>query len=83
MVPRILQACRPPSSAPATNFLVGSGPNSVAVGDFNGDMKLDLAVANVNSDNVSVLLGNGLGGLGAAVNFPVGSRAQFGGSGRF
>ena len=58
---------------PATNFPVESGPNSVAVGDFNRDMKLDLAVANVNSDNVSVLLGNGLGGFGAAVNFPVGS----------
>ena len=64
---------------PATNFPVGSGPNSVAVGDFNGDMKLDLAVANVNSDNVSVLLGNGPGGLGAAVNFRVGWRLYWGG----
>ena len=58
----------------ASNFPVGSGPNSVAVGDVNGDMKLDLAVANVNSNNVSVLMGNGLGGFGAAVNFPVGSK---------
>ncbi len=41
--------------------------------DFNGDMKLDVVSANSNSDNVSVLLGNGLGGFGAAVNFPVGS----------
>ena len=58
----------------ATNFLVGSGPNSVAVGDFNGDMKLDVVSANSNSNNVSVLLGSGLGGLGAADNFQVGSR---------
>ena len=43
--------------------------SSVAVGDFNGDGKADLAVANgaPNSDNVSVLLGNGNGTFQAAV----------------
>ena len=40
----------------ATYFPVGACPVSVAVGDFNGDLKPDLAVANCNSDNVSVLL---------------------------
>ena len=30
----------------ATNFAVGHAPWSVAVGDFNGDGKQDLAVAN-------------------------------------
>ncbi|MBD0327909.1 MAG: VCBS repeat-containing protein, partial [Pyrinomonadaceae bacterium] len=40
----------------ATNFTVGSRPYSVTVGDFNGDGKLDLAAANLFSDNVSVLL---------------------------
>ncbi len=29
---------------------------SVAIGDFDGDSHLDLAVANVGSDNVSILL---------------------------
>ena len=33
----------------------------VAVGDFNGDGKPDLAVANQDSNSVSVLLGNGDG----------------------
>ena len=42
-------------SAP-TNFGAGSSPNSVAVGDFNGDGKQDLAVANGGSNNVSILL---------------------------
>src|SRR5215813_3339195 len=42
---------------PARNLDVGRSPYSVAVGDFNGDGKLDLAVANYNSHNVSVLLG--------------------------
>jgi hypothetical protein len=40
---------------------VGFGPESVAVGDFNGDGKLDLAVVNWSDDNVSILLGNGDG----------------------
>ncbi len=35
---------------------MGTGPLSVTVGDFNGDGKSDLAVANFNSNNVSILL---------------------------
>ena len=41
-----------------TDFGAGSAPWSVAVGDFNGDGKPDLAVANWNSNNVSVLINN-------------------------
>ena len=51
------------------DFAAGSAPRSVAVGDFNGDRKPDLAVANQFSSNVSVLLGNGDGSFQAAVNF--------------
>jgi len=40
----------------ATNFAVGKEPDSVAIGDFNGDGKPDLATANVGSNNVSILL---------------------------
>src|SRR5208282_3535341 len=39
----------------------GKNPNSVAVGDFNGDGRLDIAVANSSTNNVGVLLGNGDG----------------------
>ena len=47
----------------------GSSPRSmVAVGDFNGDGKPDLAVVNGSSNNVSVLLGNGDGSFQAAQN---------------
>ncbi len=55
----------------ATNFGVGIGPRFVAVGDFNCDTILDLAVANVISNNVSILLGTGTGSFGTATNFGV------------
>jgi hypothetical protein len=45
----------------------------VAVGDFNRDGIPDLAVANAGNNSVSVLLGNGSGGFGAATSYPVGS----------
>jgi hypothetical protein len=48
-----------PSFLGTNAFPAGNDPLSVAVGDFNGDGKRDLAVANSYSDNVSVLLGNG------------------------
>ncbi|MEH2342364.1 MAG: FG-GAP-like repeat-containing protein [Nostoc sp.] len=57
----------------ATNFTVGTSPYSVTVGDFNGDGKLDLAVANYSSATVSVLLGLGTGGFDTAINFTVGT----------
>ncbi|GCE61347.1 endo-1,3-1,4-beta-glycanase ExsH [Microcystis aeruginosa NIES-4285] len=61
------------SFGPATNFSAGSRPFSVTVGDFNGDGKSDLAVANTFGYNVSVLLGTGTGSFGTATNFTVGS----------
>ncbi len=63
----------PLSFATGSSFSVGSNPPSVTVEDFNNDGNLDLVVANISSDNVSVLLGNGSGGFGAASNFGVGS----------
>ena len=55
-----------------TNFPVGSIPNSVAAADFNGDNLLDLVTANSNSDNVSILIGDGAGNFSPTTNFPVG-----------
>ncbi|HYY22517.1 MAG TPA: FG-GAP-like repeat-containing protein [Thermoleophilaceae bacterium] len=45
-------------------------PYSVAVADFNADQRLDVALANAGSDNVSVLLGRGDGRLSPATQFP-------------
>ena len=65
-------SCSSPFFSPQTAFGVGDGPFSVAVGDFNGDGALDLAVANSLANNVSVLLGNGSGGFGPQTTFAVG-----------
>src|SRR5206468_5412280 len=46
----------PPSFAAKQDFATGTTPQSVTVGDLNGDGKLDLAVANLNDNTVSVLL---------------------------
>jgi hypothetical protein len=51
-----------PSFAASQEFDTGSLPNAVAVGDFNGDSRPDLAVANVGSDSVSVLVNTTLPG---------------------
>jgi hypothetical protein len=67
----------------AANYGTGTNPVSVAVGDFNGDGKLDLATANITTNNVSVLLGNGDGTFQAAVNFDTGTTADWAAVGDF
>lgn len=59
--------------SPAMHFPVDAvGAHFVAVGDFNRDSYLDLAVANAKTNNISVLLGNGRGAFGTATTFAVG-----------
>ena len=55
----------------ATNLSVGNGPCRITNADYNGDGKVDLAVVNDTSNNVSVLLGTGTGSFGAATGFTV------------
>lgn len=45
------------------DFPVGNSPLAIVTADFNDDQNADVAVANNESDNVSVLLGNGSGGF--------------------
>jgi len=48
------------SFKPAVNYTVPAA-TAVAVADFNGDGRRDLAATNGYSGNVSILLGNGEG----------------------
>ncbi|MEG3960451.1 FG-GAP-like repeat-containing protein, partial [Microcoleus sp. herbarium2] len=45
-----------PTFATQVTFPIGSRPNSVTTGDFNSDGKPDLALAKLDTNNVSILL---------------------------
>ncbi len=55
------------------DYPVGASPNSVVIGDFNGDGRPDIATANDTSNDVSVLLQNNDGTFQTAVSYPAGS----------
>jgi hypothetical protein len=57
--------------ASGSPFAAGKNPDAIAVGDFNGDGKADLAVANYSDNTVSVLLGDGHGGFNPAPGSPI------------
>lgn len=59
--------------APSSTIAVGHGSYVSAVGDFNNDGLLDLAVANSADSTVSVALGKGNGSFAAATNYATGN----------
>lgn len=71
------------SFLPMQTYPVGSNPTAVAVADFNGDGKPDLAVVNMgdpsvgDAGGVSILFGNGDGTFQAAKNISVGTNCEF------
>jgi hypothetical protein len=56
-----------------SDFTTGSDPFAAAVGDLNGDLKLDVAVVNSSSNTVSILLGNGDGTFATPQSIATGS----------
>ena len=50
----------------------GAGPSAVALGDLNGDGKLDIVTTNIDAGTVSVLPGKGDGTFSARLDSPVG-----------
>jgi len=62
-----------------TDFPVGGKPLGIVAGDFNSDGIKDLAVGNYGSNSVTVLLGQGSGGVGNGsfgppVDYPAGNK---------
>jgi hypothetical protein len=57
-------------------YQVGASPGSMAAGDFNGDGRTDLAIADSHSNTISVLLSDGDGTFRPAVSRAVGSSPQ-------
>lgn len=62
---------------PVLSAPVGAHPEGLTVGDFNEDGHLDVATVNSDSDDVSVLLGNGNGTFRSSYSFSVGTSPMF------
>jgi FG-GAP-like repeat len=61
------------NQVPAAASSNQSALSAIAAGDFNGDQKLDLAVAQFNGGEVWILIGNGDGTFEAPVGYSVGN----------
>lgn len=55
------------------DYATGNYPRSVAIGDFNGDGKADLAVVNYNSSSLSVFTNTGNGSFSTKVDYATGT----------
>lgn len=53
-----------------SSYAVGNAPVALAIGDFNGDGKPDVAVVNQADATVSLLLGNGDGTFQPQISYP-------------
>src|SRR5262249_23577987 len=62
--------------APVSYSVGGSTPVWPVVADFNSDGNVDIAVSVTTTNSVAVLLGDGDGTFGLAVNYDVGSSPQ-------
>ena len=61
---------------PNSPIALGVNLQAIVAADFNGDGKLDVAVADAGSNTVMVLLGNGDGTFGAPSTIPVGNEPK-------
>ena len=55
---------------------IGSYPYSIALADLNSDNQLDIVTANIYSDNIAILFGNGNGTFGNLTLYSTGIGSQ-------
>ncbi len=67
------QPCTFTGLANVNSNSVGTTPLGMAIGDFNRDGFQDIAIANSGSNNVSIRLGDGVGGFTSASNVTAGT----------
>ncbi len=60
--------------AATADYPTGLSPSSIALGDFDGDGKIDVAVTNASSDSLSIFRNQGDGTFGTKKDVVVGSR---------
>jgi len=63
-----------PGTSLANNYATGATPQSVAIGGLDGPVSNDMAVANLGSNTMSVLLNAGSGLFSPAVSYPTGAQ---------
>lgn len=61
---------------PPVDYPAGYVPTSVQAGDFDVDGSLDLAVANIDSSTISILINNGSGAFAEPVGYGVGNNTM-------
>lgn len=61
------------SFSAVSTFTTGGGAISLTSNDFNNDGKQDIVTVNENTNNISILIGNGLGSFSASNEFSVGN----------
>ncbi len=59
---------------PGNPFAAGANPQSVALGDLNGDGNPDIVTANAGDNTVNALLGDGTGNFAPGAHIAVGSK---------
>src|SRR5205809_513550 len=69
-------AASTPLFAAPTTYETGAGPESVAIGDLNGDGRPDLATTDSAGTTLSVFFNSGDGSFGGSVDYPTGSAPE-------
>ncbi|MCK4673526.1 right-handed parallel beta-helix repeat-containing protein, partial [candidate division WOR-3 bacterium] len=60
----------------SSDYATGTHPITEILGDFDADGNIDIAVANIISNDVSIFIGNGDGSFQSAVNYDVGTQPE-------